>query len=602
MKKIGYSILALIFAFSCLSPKENKTPSLTMNIKSNERVVVYQMMTRLFGNTNQTNTPWGTIEENGVGKFEDISSKALSELKKSGYTHIWYTGVIEHAVLTDYSEYGIPLDDADVVKGRAGSPYAIKDYYDVNPDLAVQVNNRMQEFESLIARTHESNLKVIVDCVPNHVARSYKSDSKPEGVLDFGETDNTDLSFSSDNNFYYLPGTSFQVPEGYNSLGDHSFPTKDGMYNETPAKVSGNDVFSAKPSIYDWFETVKLNYGVDYQNNRNKHFDPTPDTWIKMRDILSFWAEKGVDGFRCDMAEMVPVEFWQWVTKELKSQYPELIFIAEIYNPNAYRDYIFTGGFDYLYDKVELYDTLKHIIQKKASTDDITTIWQRQEGIGKHMLRFLENHDEQRIASPDFAGNMWKGIPMMAATAFMHTGPVMMYFGQEVGEPGAGYSGFGGDDGRTTIFDYWGVPEHIKWVNNGAFDGGQLNADQSQLRADYDKILKAVNDMSAIREGDFYDLHYYNRNDLYTGYSNNVYAFLRYHESQRLLIVINFGETNELVAIKIPEDAWNAMTISKESVQIDSSEYNRIEISNQETDSSIKLEIPAMNYIMLEIN
>lgn len=568
----------------------------------NQRMVLYQMFTRLFGNTNTTNKPWGTIEENGVGKFNDISPKALEELNNMGFTHIWYTGVIEHAVLTDYTEYRIPLNDADVVKGRAGSPYAIKDYYDVNPDLAVSVEDRIKEFEALVIRTHDAGMKVLIDFVPNHVAREYQSDMKPAGVFDFGEDDDPTKGFDANNNFYYILGEPFQVPADYNSLGDNDFPTKDGKFDENPAKATGNDVFSATPSVNDWFETVKLNYGVDYLNNRTKHFEVIPDTWNKMKHILLYWAAKDVDGFRCDMAEMVPVEFWEWVIKEVKAQYPDITFTAEIYNPDAYRDYIFTGGFDYLYDKVEMYDTLKHIIQHTNSTDGITGIWQRQDGIGPNMLRFLENHDEQRIASPDFAGDMWKGIPMMAATAFLHTGPVMMYFGQEVGESGKGESGFAGDDGRTTIFDYWSVPEHVKWVNEGQFDGGLLSDEQKQLRQAYIDILKATNEQEAIREGQFYDLHYYNRNEQYTGYSDKVYAFVRHTENQVLLIVINFSEKAQMARIKAPEAAWVTFGFEgKETAQIDEKTVTLKSTFDYDQESDLVVEVEPMSYQVMKV-
>lgn len=571
------------------------------------RPIVYQIFTRLFGNTNTNNIPWGTKEENGVGKFSDISSKALNEIKGMGITHIWYTGVIEHALLTDYTEFGIPLDDADVVKGRAGSPYAIKDYYDVNPDLAESVPDRTNEFIQLIGRTHKAGMKVLVDFVPNHVARAYQSDAKPDNTEDFGQKDDKTVAFTPNNNFYYITGEAFKVPEGYNSLGPHDFPTKDGKFPEEPAKATGNDVFSATPSVYDWFETVKLNYGVDYQDNRKKYFEPIPDTWLKMRDILLYWAGKNVDGFRCDMAEMVPVEFWQWVTKEVKSEYPNIVFLAEIYNPNAYREYIYTGGFDYLYDKVEMYDTLKHIIQKKASTDDITTIWQRQDGISPYMLRFLENHDEQRIASPDFAGDMNKGVPMMAVSSFMHSGPVMLYFGQEVGEPGKGESGFSGDDGRTTIFDYWGVPQHVKWVNNGAYDGGLLSKEQRDLRAEYTKILKACNEQEALKAGDFFDLHYYNRTSGFTGYSDRVYAFLRYTNDQKLLVVTNFSESEEVADIKIPEGAWKLMKLISENVLFsnlkDDSEIkvNRESTIDYQNPEGFRISIAPLSYAIYEM-
>ena len=341
--------------------------------KSSGKMVVYQLMTRLFGNKTSTNKTFGTIEENGVGKLNDISEAALKSIKDMGATHVWYTGVLEHAVLTDYTRFGIPLDDADVVKGRAGSPYAIKDYYDVNPDLAVDVKNRMQEFESLIGRTHSQSLKVIVDFVPNHVARSYKSDAKPEGVKDLGESDDKTVLFSAKNNFYYLPGQSFKVPSRATTSSGGT-TSMDGKFEETPAKVTGNDQFTASPGVNEWFETVKLNYGVDIQQNRKTYFDPVPDTWVKMKDILVFWANKKVDGFRCDMSEMVPVEFWQWAIPQVKEVNADIIFIAEIYNPAEYKNYLQKGKFDFLYDKVQLYDTLRFLLKGERSATDIHEI------------------------------------------------------------------------------------------------------------------------------------------------------------------------------------------------------------------------------------
>lgn len=576
-------------------------------VEKDEKIVIYQVMTRLFGNTNTTNKVWGTRDENGVGKFSDFNKKALGEIKKMGFTHIWYTGVLEHAVLTDYTGNGIPLDDADVVKGRAGSPYAIKDYYDVNPDLADDVENRIGEFESLIARSHEQGLKVIMDFVPNHVARSYHSDAKAENVKDLGESDDQTKAFDINNNFYYLPGTSFKVPEGYNSLGDNSFPTKDGQFEETPAKVTGNNVFSASPSVNDWFETIKLNYGVDHQNGNTKNFDPIPDTWNKMTDILLYWAGKEVDGFRCDMAEMVPVEFWEHAISKVKSQYPDIVFIAEIYNPNAYRDYI-SGGFDFLYDKVELYDTLKHIIQNKASTDHISQIWQRQEGIAANMLTFLENHDEQRIPSPDFAGDPWKAVPAMVLSATMNKGPVMVYFGQEVGEPGEGSEGFSGEDGRTTIFDYWGVPQHQKWINNGQYDGGRLSEEQKKLRGFYKEILTLCNNSQAISSGGFFDLHYYNRTDNFTGYSDKVYAYIRHSGNEKLLFVLNFGDSEEEANVKIPQHAFDLMAIDAAEVIIeDFYNWNQKQslsakvLSDQGNSGGLRLTVAPNSYKILKI-
>ncbi len=521
---------------------------------SSGKIVVYQMMTRLFGNKNTTNKTYGTIEENGVGKFSDINQKALQGIKELGATHVWYTGVIEHAVLTDYTAYGIPLDDADVVKGRAGSPYAIKDYYDVNPDLAVNVPRRMEEFEALVERTHNEGLKVIIDFVPNHVARAYHSDAKPEGIKDLGQDDDTTTSFKPSNNFYYLPGKSFEVPSGYDALGpDNTFPTKDGKFDEHPAKVTGNDQFTHAPGVNEWFETVKLNYGVDIQLGRTKHFDPVPDTWEKMRDILLYWASKNVDGFRCDMAEMVPVEFWNWVIPQIKEVNPAIIFIAEIYNPAEYTNYIRIGKFDYLYDKVQLYDTLRFLIAGRSSSSDIPAIQKSLDGINDHMLHFLENHDEQRIASPHFAGDPLKALPAMVISATIDRGPVMVYFGQEVGEPGTGTEGFQGNDGRTTIFDYWGVPEHQKWMNGGAFDGGLLSDEQKQLRSFYSRLLNFVKDSPAITSGEYLDLT--EPNTRAGNFDAKVSAFLRYNDQQKLLVVCGFNSSERLVKVNIPEDA-----------------------------------------------
>ncbi|MBX2945430.1 MAG: alpha-amylase [Cyclobacteriaceae bacterium] len=528
------------------------------------KIIVYQLMARLFGNKETVNKPYGTLLENGVGKFADINDRALVALKELGITHVWYTGVLEHAVLTDYTQFGIPLDDADVVKGRAGSPYAIKDYYDVNPDLAVSVPNRMKEFEQLIERTHKHGLKVLIDFVPNHVARAYKSDAKPKGVVDLGEFDDKRVRFKPDNNFYYLPGQSFVVPREYEPLGpNNDFPTKDGKFEETPAKVTGNDQFTASPGLHEWFETVKLNYGVDIENGRQSHFNPVPDTWVKMKDILVFWANKKVDGFRCDMAEMVPVEFWQWAIPQVKAVNPEIVFIAEIYNPNQYRNYIHTGRFDYLYDKVQLYDTLRLLVNGQRSTKDIEVIQNDLRGINAQMLHFLENHDEQRIASKYFAGNPWKAMPAMVISAAIDQAPVMIYFGQEVGEPGAGAEGFQGDDGRTTIFDYWGVPEHQKWMNGGAFDGASLSDDQHRLRNFYSSLLNLAGKHPAIVLGEYADITSYNI-DL-RNFNDDVFACIRYYDKHRLLIVAAFNTSTRRIKISIPEALANTISLDKQA-------------------------------------
>ena len=546
---------------SASSPTAAMSSPASAAAADDDKLVVYQCLPRLFTNGKTTNKPWGTAEENGVGKFEQITDKALTEMKALGITHMWYTGIIEHATMTAYP--GLPADDADVVKGRAGSPYAIRDYYDVDPDLATAPAKRMQEWEALIKRTHKAGMKVVMDFIPNHVARSYHSDAKPAGVVDLGEQDDKTRTFAPNNNFYYLPGQTFTVPKQNNPLGGLGAPNEDGKYAESPAKATGNDVFTATPSLDDWFETCKLNYGWDYQQGQKiPHFDPVPDTWKKMRDILLYWAAKDVDAFRCDVAEMVPVEFWAWCIPEVKRARPGVKFIAEIYNPAAYHRYVQVGKFDYLYDKVGLYDRLRELMAGGGSTGKLDYIWQQESrGIERNMYRFLENHDEQRIASPQFAGNPRTAIPGMTVTALLSTGPVMLYFGQEVGEPGTDAEGFSSQDGRTTIFDYWGVPEHQKWLNDGKFDGGRLSAEQRELRAFYGRLLSLCRSSAAIRTGDFYGLHYANERNQAAGYDDQkCYAFLRYHGEERLLVVVNFDRQKAHDAtLKIPEAALKTL-------------------------------------------
>lgn len=531
---------------------------------ADDKLIIYQLLPRLFGNTVTLNKYYGSIEENGCGKFNDINDKALGELKAMGFTHIWYTGVVEHATMTDYSKFGIPPHDPDVVKGRAGSPYAVSDYYDVDPDLAADVNNRMGEFEALVKRSHDNSLKVIMDFIPNHVARTYHSDKKPAGVRDFGEDDDHTKTFSPANDFYYTPGEAFVVPQGYNPGGDEfKSPLKDGNFDENPAKATGNDKFIATPSINDWFETVKLNYGVDYLDNRKTYFDPVPPLWNKMYDILHFWSEKGIDGFRCDMVEMVPVEFWGWVVAKLKKEFPALIIIGEAYEINKYQDYLFKGKFDYLYDKVGLYDAVRKLTCSNwdATTWDINQVWNRDsKGIDSHMLRFMENHDEQRIASRFFCGDAWKAIPGMIVTATLNTGPVMIYMGQEIGEPADGSEGFSSDDGRTSIFDYWGVPEHQKWLNNGQMDGGQLSDRQKKLREFYSKLLNICRQNEAIREGKFWELMLANEHQ--PGFDTRMYMYLRYTDKQRILAITNFNREERNIQALLPTDLLQLLKLS----------------------------------------
>ena len=514
------------------------------------KLSIYQVLPRLFGNENTTNKQNGTIEENGCGKFNYFTPKALQEIKSLGITHVWYTGIIEHATQTDYSAYGIRKDHHGVVKGKAGSAYAIKDYYDVDPDLAENVENRMGEFEDLVKRTHEAGMKVVIDFVPNHVAREYHSDAKPAGVVDLGQNDHAQWAFSPLNNFYYLPNQAF-LPQFYVK-----------GYNEFPAKATGNDQFTASPTQHDWYETVKLNYGVNYVEGHQKQFDPIPDTWFKMRDILLFWASKKIDAFRCDMAEMVPVEFWGWVIPQVKAKYPDNLFIAEVYNPSEYRNYIFQGKFDYLYDKVGMYEMLRNVTSRNYPVCDITNTWQALGGIENRMLNFLENHDEQRIGSGFFSGNGMYAQPAMIVAATLTQAPVMIYFGQELGELGMDSEGFSGLDGRTTIFDYWGVKTVQNWMNNGAFDGGKLTDEQKELRAFYQKLLNITLNEKAITDGVMFDLEFANFDNPKFN-THEQYAYFRKHENELLLFVLNFDDKHLDTEVCFPPEAFQYLGLKE---------------------------------------
>ncbi len=536
--------------------------------------VIYQVFPRLFGNTNTTNKPWGTIEENGVGKFSDFTEKSLKEIKDLGVTYIWYTGVPHHDVITDYSDYGISKDDPDIVKGRAGSPYAVKDYYNVNPDLANDPENRLVEFKDLIDRTHDAGLKLLIDIVPNHVARNYEGGSTPEGLEPFGVTDDTTVEYKRDNNFYYIPNEAFRVPEwqnGYMPLGGYGHELSDGKFDENPAKWTGNGTRRAQPNMNDWYETVKVNYGVrpdgsydfdllpsDFADKDHKaHYDfwstkDVPNSWKKFKDIALYWLAMGVDGFRFDMAEMVPVEFWSYMNSNIKMKNEEAFLLAEVYNPQLYRDYIHRGKMDYLYDKVEMYDSLKHIMQGHGWTDHIPVVKNNLKDIEHHMLHFLENHDEQRIASPDFAGDAKKGKPAMVVSSTMSTSPTMIYFGQEVGEPGNEDAGFG-QPTRTSIFDYIGVPHHQRWVNDKEFDGGQLSMEEKDLRDFYKRLLNFTINSEALM-GNYQDIHYYNR-DHTANYNHRVLSYVRWSEDEKLIVVANFDSHERYsFELKIPND------------------------------------------------
>ena len=558
-----------------------------------DKIIIYQVLPRLFGNVNATPQPGGTLQQNGCGKMSDFTLSALRSIRQLGCNYIWYTGLLQQASATDYSAYGIPVQNPQVLKGVAGSPYAISDYYSVSCDLADNPDRRMEEFGALIERTHRAGLRVIIDFVPNHVARHYHSVTKPKGVSDLGEYDISQHNFNPQNNFYYC-NDALHLDK---VIGD-----AEQTYVEAPARATGNDVFHAWPSRNDWYETVKLNYGIDYMGGGRNCFDPLPSTWLKMRDILLYWAERGVDGFRCDMAFMVPVDFWHWVIPQVKAKRPDIIFIAEIYEPAIYRSYIEYGGFDYLYDKVGLYDTLRAIVENRESASAITRVWQSLEGIHEHMLNFLENHDEQRLASDFFAGNATEGRPALVVSALMYSSPFMNYFGQELGERGMEQEGFSGRDGRTTIFDYWSLENMRQWRGaDNRWYGHELPAEARDLRAYYARVYGLANDVTALREGGFYDLTYCNYgNPQYD--IHRTFSFMRHTADELVLVIANFRGEEQHVSVNIPQEAWQYMGVKGDaSFTAEDLLHGQKLRHKQRTDLPFVADVPAYDALILRL-
>ena len=620
MKRLRTGILygwIFLFATGC-QPEQKQTE---VN-NSKQKIVIYQVFTRLFGNTNTTNKPWGTIEENGVGKFNDFTDTALEAIRELGVTHVWYTGVLHHAMVTDYADYGLPGDDPDVVKGRAGSPYSVRDYYNVDPDLATDPSRRLEEFRELIDRTHRYGMKVIIDIVPNHVARMYHAVSPPPGTEDFGARDDTTVEYRRDNNFYYIPGKPFRVPEwrgGYLPLGGEKHPLADGTFKENPAKWTGNGSRNPQPDMNDWYEAVKVNFGVRPDGTKDFPLLPdgfddapveahaafwegkeVPDSWKKFREIALYWLDLGVDGFRYDMAQMVPVEFWSYLNSAIKMKNPDAILVAEIYIPEVYREYLSLGKMDFLYDKVQLYDTLKGIMQGHGSTDQIVPILEDLNDIGHHMLHFLENHDEQRIASQGFAGDARMGMPAMVVLAAVSTSPTMIYFGQEVGEPAEGNPGFGSET-RTTIFDYWGVPNHVRWMNGGAFDGGLLTGEERELREFYRRLLNFSLQSEALT-GEFREIHRFNRAHT-EWYNDRVFSWVRWKGDDRLILVVNFDAAETYgFQLQLPEEVLQSWELSQGTHLLrDRLSERSLELKVKGNAASVRIDLAPLESLILTV-
>ena len=604
-------LLAALSATACLMAE---TP----------RPVIYQLMVRTFGNVDETRKTGGTLSENGCGKFAHITPAALDSLKKMGITHLWLTGVLEQASGTSYP--GRPADDPDILKGVAGSPYAIKDYFDVSPDYAIDPARRMEEFKALLDRCRSDGFKVVIDFVPNHVARSYASDVRPE--LSFGGGDQQEAFYHRDNHFYYLQpghpggGPPLKLPSGGLPGGDGVFAPEMKM-----GRVTGNNVVSWAPSNGDWYETVKLNYGHDFTTGRATSHLPgpaaapaeVPKTWRTMDEILGHWQAMGVDGFRVDMAHMVPMEFWRWAVNRCRNRNAGAFFVAEAYNDDPAKlteshvlDELLAAGFDAVYDDPS-YDKLGEIQQSGKWANDLDDL-ATPDGRFHKSLRYAENHDEVRLANPKQWGGlgMKVGKPVSAVLFGMGRGPLMIYNGQEVGEPAAGVEGFGGDDARTSIFDYWSMPEFCKWVNGGKFDGGRLGDDQKSLREWYGKLIRATRS-PAFTHGEFHSLNPGNKQNPAFGRVGDegvsghwLYAFLRRdaQTGQAFMVVANFhgSESMRGVKIRVPRDAREFLGWRNEAAWTFSDRLDSAWRGTFSSQEDIALpELPPCSALLLEI-
>lgn len=610
-----------------------------------EKMIIYQMLPRLWGRNrstgdNGTDRPLdgglrrrGSLEDNGTGKFSDIDSPTLEYIRWLGCSHVWFTGVIRHSTKT--AGHGCTPSHPQFVKGEAGSPYAIEDYYDVNPYLADDPDRRMEEFGELVRRTHDAGLKVIIDFVPNHVSRDYGQISRMshreanEPVL--GENDDRGVHWREENDFFYYPGQALQLPyeeefrKECQAISDMDFGREyrilpqwlveeaegkaaelisglhpeDGAsesemkmlikdryraylhnyqellspYHEMPARATGNNCYSSDPGPNDWYETVKINY-----------CDSFSPTWDRMYNIIRFWAEKGVDGFRCDMVELVPAEFFRWLIARIKKDFPDLVFIAEVYKKDLYRKYIREVGFDLLYDKSGLYDTLRTIVEKNVddngmpvelwqSATRITKNWQSLGDMQPYMLNFLENHDEQRFASDFFGKDAANSFAALYVSLFFNRAPFMLYSGEEAGEKGMDEEGFSGRDGRTTIFDWW-TPESVmrlhSMIDSGKYrsaitgntSAGETdtqdslwNSHDKEVFRRYSKALRFAAEDQAIAQGSTYDLCYCNFSS--DGFDKDRhFVWLRDHEEETLLIAANFSRREAHMKLRIPEHAF----------------------------------------------
>ncbi len=532
------------------------------------RPVIYQLFVRHFSNFTEGGIPWGTREQNGCGSFEAINDAALEALARMGVTHLWLTGVLRHATQTEYP--GLPASPACVVKGIAGSPYAVTDYYDVDPDLATDPARRMEEFEALLQRCRRWGMVPMMDFIANHVSRCYHSTVRPE--CSFGAQDDRGTFFARENAFYYL---SPQNSDYWLMLPQAEFRPERGC-----GRVTGNNAATWQPTEFDWYETVKLNYGSDYRHGPHAADalpgvlapnGAVPRTWRLMDDILAYWQRKGVGGFRCDMAHMVPMPFWHWLTTHARLRDGSVFFMAEAYNDHMkltagdVHEALLKVGFNGVYDAAA-YQGLRSLFEGRAWANDLDRFNTPTAPVFTGGVRYIENHDEPRIAHPAWWGGVGERVQRAAMVAqyAASCGSILIYNGQEVGERAEGPGGFGGDNGRTSIFDYTNLPRFQRWSNQGAYDGARLTDAEQALRAFTSRLLPLMQ-IPALAKGGFYGLNWANQNT--HGYGrhegecvsgHHLYAFLRHYRKAKstVLVVCNLCPVHNIEScVHIPLNA-----------------------------------------------
>ena len=354
---------------------------------------------------------------------------------------------------------------------------------------------------------------------------------------------------------------------------------EDGSPGHTAKATGGDDygrILDTRLTDNVWYETIKLNYGYNFRERRG-HYDPVPRTWTMMDAVLAFWQGKGVDGFRCDFAHYVPPEAWAHLLSRARARNPAAFFLAEAYpyagslDPVHGDGQLLEAGFDAVYHW-KAYNALKGIYQGYGMDAYEREMAALDDAERPRYLEYLENHDERRIASPILSGvgagdsgfgSSAAGYQLAPLQLLYSQGPVLLFNGQEVGEPGAGATGFKGENGRTTIFDYWRMPVFARWVNGHAYDGGQLDTGERALRRFYADLLQLCQHPSVGGSG-YWGLRYCNRAGNAPGASDWLYPYARFvpGSGQLLVVIANFRPgAAEQAMVRVPRELSEACGI-----------------------------------------